>query len=718
MIHDRPSGRLRIRWRRWALGPLGLAAAKLLLLATVTLALELPAGIAVLGFGDSTRLDYSGVGFGVFHPLSSDFISRALGYLIPRRETVALPTQAGPAASPRQASARAGEVAAVAKAGVSVQHPFTNGRIGSAYIIPSVPFTARTDTSSATRQSDDPSSCAPLGGSAWYSFTAPRDQGLFANTFGTPYPTALGVFTGTPGNLQVVGCDTNPRGNSQVGFSAHSGTTYYFQVAGPVGGGNLVFSLDPIGVTSRLSLDGAGRQLSRASVDLALSADGRWVVFDGVIDNAEGSPQAGACAGTSCSALFLRDRLAGTSVLVAATRSAGATYVNTQTTGTPAACCVFGHASISGSGRYVAFDSDDSTLAPGATPREQNVYLFDSFTRRIEVESVNSAGQSARTSPVVAAGGDAILTNPGSYQPELSDDGRFIAFESSGANLGGSNDTNHLTETYVRDRTAGRTEEVSFGPTGQELDAFTAPLGGRAISADGRFIALQTTASNIDPTGRNCAPSAGCAAEVVIRDMVNRTSRIVSTAPGGHLANASCANGAISADGSHVAFVSAASNLGPEQANATNQVYEWDRRDGRLTRVSVSSAGVSQQDVSSTGPAVVPVAPAPTGAGRGNSNSVRYVSLSRDGRYAAFDSAAANLVPGDSNNAEDVFVHDLLAGSTVRASVSSAGAQGDGNSFQPTLTEDAASVAFLSDATDLVAGDTNGFTDAFVHDLR
>ena len=113
---------------------------------------------------------------------------------------------------------------------------------------------------------------------------------------------------------------------------------------------------------------------------------------------------------------------------------------------------------------------------------------------------------------------------------------------------------------------------------------------------------------------------------------------------------------------------------------------------GQITRVSVSSAGV-----------------------QGNSNS--FISaISADGRYVAFTSYANNLVAGDTNGTEDVFVRDRVTGKTTRISVSSAGGQGNGYSNNSRISADGRYVAFSSDAENLVAGDTNGYDDVFVRD--
>ncbi|MCG6981325.1 MAG: calcium-binding protein, partial [Deltaproteobacteria bacterium] len=95
-------------------------------------------------------------------------------------------------------------------------------------------------------------------------------------------------------------------------------------------------------------------------------------------------------------------------------------------------------------------------------------------------------------------------------------------------------------------------------------------------------------------------------------------------------------------------------------------------------------------------------------------------SISDDGRYVAFESQADNLIDGDTNlfPFSDIFVHDLQTGETTLVSVDSNGIQGNGDNTSPSISADGRYVAFTSDATNLVANDTNGNTDIFVHDLQ
>jgi hypothetical protein len=206
----------------------------------------------------------------------------------------------------------------------------------------------------------------------------------------------------------------------------------------------------------------------------------------------------------------------------------------------------------------------------------------------------------------------------------------------------------------------------------------------------------------------------------------------------------------LSADGSLVAFYSFASDLVASDKNGAYDVFVRDLASGVTERVSVDSAG-GEANSSSWYPAIsadgscvafesdaknlvagdtngsrdVFVHDRTTGvtervsvdsAGAEGNGSSSWASISADGRYVAFESLATNLVAGDTNGWPDVFVHDRVTGITERVSVDSTGAEGNGDSHRPELSGDGSIVAFASYATNLVAGDTNFRTDIFVHD--
>src|SRR5258706_583306 len=169
---------------------------------------------------------------------------------------------------------------------------------------------------------------------------------------------------------------------------------------------------------------------------------------------------------------------------------------------------------------------------------------------------------------------------------------------------------------------------------------------------------------------------------------------IISVASDGTQGNGYSSDSSISADGRYVAFTSDASNLVLGDTNNSRDVFVHDMQTGITTRVSVDSNG-NQGNLASVGS-----------------------SISADGRYVAFGSSASNLVLGDTNNSSDVFVHDMQTGITTRVSVDSNGNQGNLDSSGSSISADGRYVAFNSNASNLVTGDTNGTFDIFVHDMQ
>jgi Tol biopolymer transport system component len=283
-------------------------------------------------------------------------------------------------------------------------------------------------------------------------------------------------------------------------------------------------------------------------------------------------------------------------------------------------------------------------------------------TRRV---SVSSAGAEA---------------NGSSTTPSISADGRFIAFQSDASNLVGG-DTNGHTDIFIRDRKLGKTRRVSVSSADIEGNAdSTYP----SISADGRFVAFQSSASNLIGTDTNAH------ADIFVRDRRTGTTRRVSVSSAGVEGNADSHLASISASGRFVAFDSGASNLVGGDLNAVSDVFVRDREAGKTKRVSVSSAGIQ---------------------GNGGSD---HPSISADGRLVAFDSGASNLVGSDLNAAYDVFVRDRETGKTKRVSVSTEGTEGDAGSYWPAISADGRFVTFYADASNLVGADNNGYPDVFV----
>ncbi|MBI1850589.1 MAG: PD40 domain-containing protein [Planctomycetes bacterium] len=317
---------------------------------------------------------------------------------------------------------------------------------------------------------------------------------------------------------------------------------------------------------------------------------------------------------------------------------------------------------VSSDGRFVAFHSDATDLVPGDANGRTDVFERDLETGVTVRVSVTSAG---------------VESDGNSTSPVISADGRFVAFFSLARNFGPSNpNPNRLL--YVHDRDTGATEWASVTSLNVATDDVRSP----SISGDGRFIAFE--GGYILPNHQNSN------SDVYVRDRVAGTTRCASL-----LATGDYGGGvypSISENGRYVAFVSG-SNLDPTPATGSVHVYIRDLQTDTARRVSLDSAG--------------------NGADNGSS----YPAISGSGRYVAFISSARNLVPGDTNNQEDLFVRDVVAGTTVRINVDPAGNQSSATQ-PPAISADGRFVAFTSGAPNLVVGDTNTTVDVFVRDLQ
>lgn len=307
--------------------------------------------------------------------------------------------------------------------------------------------------------------------------------------------------------------------------------------------------------------------------------------------------------------------------------------------------------------------------------------------------AATAAGGVTERVSVSSSGSQANDRSGADGRPAISDDGDLVAFDSTATNLVPGATSGH-DNIYLRHRANGATELVSVTPNGTEPNGESSEPD---ISADGRYVAFETAATNLI--------RGGPAAEVVVYDRVTRTTTPVSVVG---KTGAAGQNPSISDDGRYVAFQS---NNVAGTINGTSDVFVHDLQTGSTVLVSVDSAR--------------------NPADRGDASDP---SISSDGRYIAFDAAAQTLVPGDTNSAEDVFVHDMLTGQTTRVNVDSAGNQTDGDDLHlagPQISADGRYVTFESAATNLVAGDTNTCTfgvhdfaaagqcpDVFVHDLQ
>jgi Tol biopolymer transport system component len=267
----------------------------------------------------------------------------------------------------------------------------------------------------------------------------------------------------------------------------------------------------------------------------------------------------------------------------------------------------------------------------------------------------------------------------------MTRDGRYIAFNSAARNF--VLDQNSTDDVFLHDNQTGKTWRMSEGTGGVEGDG---PSSYPSLSAGARFVVFSSWARNLVPNDTNNVN------DVFLRDRELQTTERISVAPGGVQADGGSYQGVITPDARFVVFMSFAANLVANDTNGARDVFLLDRTTGVIERVSVGNAGVE--------------ADGPAGGNSGGPAS------SNDGRFVAFSSRASNLVAGDTNGSIDVYLRDRLLGTTTRLSLGPGGVEPDADCDITSMTPDGRFVAFASAATNLVPNDTNGTSDAFVVD--
>jgi Tol biopolymer transport system component/pimeloyl-ACP methyl ester carboxylesterase len=407
------------------------------------------------------------------------------------------------------------------------------------------------------------------------------------------------------------------------------------------------------GVTTRVSVASDGTEGNSWSQHPAISADGRYVAFTSLADNLVSGDD------NPFLDVFVHDRQTGETTRVSI--SSDGTGGNNGSL----------YSSISSDGRYVAFASYADNLVGGDTNDSLDVFVHDRQTAQTTRVSVASSGEQG--------------TSYSGYCgiPAISADGRYVVFDSMADNLV-SGDTNSASDVFVHDRQTGVTSIVSVNSEGVQGNHDS---GGVAISADGRYVVFTSYANNLVVGDINSVMDA------FVHDRVSGETTRSSVASDGTQSNDGSFYPAISADGRYVAFYSHASNLVVGDSNSVPDIFVHDRVSGETTRVSVASDGTQANAGYDTRP-----------------------SISADGRFVAFESYADRLITEDTNIAVDVFVHDRQTGITSIVSVNSEGIQGNNHSGELAISADGRYVAFRSTASNLVVGDTNYVDDVFVHD--
>lgn len=353
-------------------------------------------------------------------------------------------------------------------------------------------------------------------------------------------------------------------------------------------------------------------------------------------------------------------------------------------------------------------NADSFTLGEDTTLVTGNGLIDNPVARNIQRVSLSTSGNEG-------SGTDIANSLNAYYRSDISGDGRYVVFSTDAQGLV-AGDTNARLDVFLRDRQTGTTTLISAAVGGGVPNgASSSPV----ISADGRYIVFYSNASNIDAQG---LPYSGFPSFYVHDRQTGITRRIASD-----LANTvrlvSTSKASISSDGRYIAY-SILENL---PSIISGRVYVYDQQTGVSTEIGlgllplVSDDGryVAFQEEFIDGDNGLFLRDRQTG------NTITFAEVGQtfglgdftpDGRYLAFTSYSSNLVPGDTNNSNDVFVFDRQTGQTSRVSLNSNGNQGDFDSFTPSISADGRFVSFHSLATNLIEGDTNAVRDVFVRD--
>ncbi len=370
---------------------------------------------------------------------------------------------------------------------------------------------------------------------------------------------------------------------------------------------------------------------------------------------------------------------------------------------------------VSGNGRYVTFDSASTNLVPGVNTWGLRVYRKDLTTGAIEVVSKTAAG---------------APSNEWTSFSWPDDTGNLVSFVSDATDLVAT--PTKARSVFLRNMSAGTTELISVGLNG-------APNNGASsrgmITGDGRYAAFSSFATNITTTGGNGQE------QVYLRDRVAKTTTLISVANGGGLGNARSYRGMVSADGRYVAFASQATNLTAGTNPATESIFLRDLVTGTTKRVTVRQPSGTPSPIGGARPYLTPdgsiiafnshdgllpddtngksdvyLYNVATGAlerqsvstsgGNGDDDSLRGF-VSDNGRYSIYNSFSTNLVPVDTNYKGDAFLRDRQSGENLLLSRSYSMGGADAQSFRPVMSDDAGTVAYLSEARNLVRNDTS-----------
>ncbi|MDQ5901558.1 MAG: hypothetical protein QG580_273 [Patescibacteria group bacterium] len=332
-----------------------------------------------------------------------------------------------------------------------------------------------------------------------------------------------------------------------------------------------------------------------------------------------------------------------------------------------------GSGGLSADGRYIVFDSEASNIIAGDTNAESDVFLYNIANDTIKKISTGLLGAEADGSSI------------GSM---ISEDGNYVVFWSNATNLV-EGDTNNQLDVF---RYSTQTEEIEIASLADDDSLGDSGSGFPSVSSDGRYVSFVSAATNLVVGDTNSLE------DVFIRDMdLGTTERVNVTSSEGQQTSGALNTSMMSSDGRYIAF-STNFPFDPADDNNNQDVYIRDLQLGITEAISVDS---DEQFI----------------ADSGAYNNNPGIGITEDGRYVIFGSFSGGFVSGDTNNTGDVFLRDRVSGITEIISTGDSGVIGNGGSFPISISPDGRYIAFTSEATNLVSGDTTGGLDTIIFDI-
>ncbi|QBB70032.1 hypothetical protein ELE36_06465 [Pseudolysobacter antarcticus] len=329
-------------------------------------------------------------------------------------------------------------------------------------------------------------------------------------------------------------------------------------------------------------------------------------------------------------------------------------------------------ASISRDGRYAVFSSLGSGLVASDSNAASDIFVVDRNTLLPLRMSVDASG---------------VQANGASDSPAISATGAWVSFRSSASNLV-SGDSNGGADIFIKNIASGTISLVSTSSIGAQ-SAGGVILGPTSLSSDGNLVVFRASDGSLVAGDNNGFE------DVFVKNRSNGVTSLISASASGTIGNGNSVQAVISDDGTRVVFASDASNFAADDSNGVRDIYVKTLASGAIVRASSDASGVIGNAASSD------------------------PSISADGRFVVFASAASNLVAGDTNGNIDIFVKDLNDASITRINTTAAGAQGSGGDCAtPSISSDGRYVGFICAQSNLVAADSNAFADAFVKDRQ